>query len=85
MATRWFDQWRAAYDLEPWGEERTDRAMGQLVMHLVACHGVKPEEAAEYMPYLRRPKPPPEPMAEEDIVAVFSALAKAMGTELVTT
>ena len=84
VAAGWFDQWRAAYDSEPWGEERSDRAMAQLIAYTIVCHGMKPDEDPnEYMPYLRRPKPPAEPMPEEMVLETFAALAKALGGELV--
>lgn len=79
----WLDRWRLAYDLAPWGEERFDRAIGEVVVWLQACHGAKKLlEAEEVMPFLRRPKPPAEPMAEDEIVAAFAAIAKAFGGEV---
>jgi hypothetical protein len=48
-----FEQWRVLYDMEPWDAERTDEAMGTLIAHLVAVHGVEPKTPSEYMRLLR--------------------------------
>ena len=78
--------WRTAYELSPWGDDRTDEAVGRLIGWLIAVNGGKPKEPEDYMPHLRRQKPPAEPMDEGLIVKAFEALAKAAGRgELILT
>lgn len=72
------EQWRVLYDLEPWDAERTDEAIGTLVAHLVAVHGVQPKSPAGYMRYLRRE----EPQSEASMKAVFEAACRAAESDM---
>ena len=72
------EEWRALYDLEPWGEARSDFATGTLIGHLAAAQGATPREPIEYMHYLRVPLPPAKPQTEEDLKAVAAGLGAAL-------
>ncbi len=67
-----FEEWRLLYDMEPWGEERSDLAAGVQIMHQASAAGVKPRAPIDYMPFLKREESKPqtqeEQMAEVDAI-----------------
>ena len=56
--------WRDLYELEPWGEERSDRAMDQAIAMNLAAHGIPPRPSGSYMPFLKKEEPKPQSQAE---------------------
>lgn len=68
------EQWRTMYDLEPWGDERTDEAIGTLVAHTVAAHGVPPQPPRQYMRILRKEE---SEQSESKMRAAFSSACRA--------
>ena len=78
MPARLLAEWEAAYDLEPWGEERSDLAAGTTIMHLVAAAGVQPKAPLEYMPFLKRAAA--KPQTEDEIRAAWSAICNVMAS-----
>jgi hypothetical protein len=60
-----FCGWRAAYDFEPWGEERADvrAAVGHQIADAAARKG-KSRPLKDYMPFYRAAKPKRQPPAD---------------------
>jgi hypothetical protein len=67
------------YDIEPWGDERSDLAAGGLVAATVAVHGGEPKPPSAYMPLLKKPKS--KPQSEDSMKAVAAAICAAMQTD----
>jgi hypothetical protein len=78
VSARWFDHWRRAYDFEPWGEERFDRAIGILVQTLVAVNRIDPRDVDDYMPYLKQCRPPAEPLSDAEVTDLVAGINQAL-------
>jgi len=68
-----FEQWRVLYDLEPWDAERLDEAIGTLIAHVAAVHGVQPKAPVEYMRLLRGE---PAVQSQDEMKRVFEAVCR---------
>jgi len=73
-----FERWYELYAHEPWGEERSDLAIGTLIMHLCALKGVAPKEPLEYMHFLRQAQPPAECLGDDDVIAAVEKINAAL-------
>jgi hypothetical protein len=82
MPLELLEEWRTLYDLEPWGEERTDLATGIAISHNAAVHGVESKPPAKYMHYIDPERYEPKGQAEDDMKKTWDAICKNRESQL---
>ncbi len=58
-------EWRALYEMEPWGDERRDLMDAQAMSLLAAAHGVKDVKLRDFLLQFDIVEIEPEPEADE--------------------
>lgn len=61
MPAAWFDDWRAAYEADPWGEERADLRMARLCWAATQPHSKKKVREKDFLFVFLAAKAPPTP------------------------
>lgn len=75
-----FEEWRTLYDMEPWGEERTDYAVGTVIAHMLAANGIEPKLPRDYMLFLRS-REEQKPVSESDLKKQWDMICEARKRE----
>ena len=81
MPLKKFEEWRALYQVEPWGEERIEELLANLC-HLISVawsDRVQSQPPREFMPYIPGMRSEPEAQSEDDMRSAVRAINAKVG------